>query len=395
MIEVQKGTTKEGKLEVNGMRYGDQIQVCEIKAPEGYELSESPCQSAQLSIAKRDAVTFEFENKMREIVLRVFKKDANTGELLNDAVFEISVYDEKKQEWIFLSDEKTGKRILKLDSEMASQVIELYEDVAYMYKLKDAEIDCFGIVDVTDIVSQDIVFIKDAQGNRWHKQIDDNPGQIEIKGKYGQKIRLCEVKAPLGYQMPEQPCHEIELIGETDELVYTVENQMREIEVFIYKKDAESHQLLNDAFLSIENEHHDIVYGLSGRFYLNVKDEWNQSVSVKFDAYSDKECTNHLFSGETDGSGEYISACDEMKVYVKLENQDEPIEVQVIHGGVYYGSVRYGEKLKVCEVIAPSGYERKSECEWIEVNNEGDTIQYDLYNNRIHYYEEVPTMGIV
>jgi len=56
--------------------------------------------------------------------------------------------------------------------------------------------------------------------------------------------------------------------------------------------------------------------------------------------------------------------------------------------------VKYGEQIKVCEVIAPSGYQIQNECQWIDVKSEEDLLKVMIGNERIQSYEEVPSMGV-
>ena len=80
-------------------------------------------------------------------------------------------------------------------------------------------------------------------------------------------------------------------------------------------------------------------------------------------------------------------------MYVKVESQTEPVHHIVETGSVWIEDVTYGDVLKVCEVIAPSGYHRNEVCQMVEIKAEEDVFQIWFENERIRSYDEVPTMG--
>ena len=101
-----------------------------------------------------------------------------------------------------------------------------------------------------------------------------------------------------------------------------------------------------------------------------------------------------IFEEISDESGQWIGIVGEKEVYVRLESHSEIQHYFIEEGSVFVEDVTYGDVLRVCEVIAPSGYHRNEQCQMIEVKSQDDLLQVWFENERISVYDEVPTMGV-
>lgn len=382
--------TNQGYTEEIMVNEGEKIQVCEIKAPQGYKLAENGCQEIVVQSVNKEKILMEFENEVRRLSLKIVKKDKQTHELLNNAIFEIQSFDQKSQSYkqgILL---KTGGTFIYAGRKLAGQVVKVTADQGRNVILKECIVDDLGMIDVSEFGGLETVYVDDAAGNILELQAKKQDGMIEINDlEYGQRISVCEVMAPQGYQRQEK-CQEIEMISEKDEIELEFENALRQIEIQIYKIDSEDKHLLNDAYFICNQENGTDVYGMTGRFLYQHR----ALIPVEFEVFADEACTELLFQGKTDETGEFIGECTDEEVYVRTIGQTEIERIQILPGGFSLGKLNYGDHLTVCEIIAPSGYQLQNECHQIEVNSNEDVMKIMIENKRIQNYEEVPSMGL-
>lgn len=421
--KVEQGITADGKMEAF-IKYGKKVQVCETKAPQDYLISENACQIVELTPLENESVVVEFVNQKHQIPLVIRKKDKITNELLSGALFSIQVKNEA-DEWVEIAQKETHQGLTEeilLNAKEMIQVCEIKAPIGYtlpeeacqIIQLEENEEDK-TVVEFEDELRQLTLRIikKDAQtqellngaefsisiydgiSGQW-KEVDqkmtEKDGLIEVNSlNYGQRVRVCEVKAPQGYKKQET-CQELEMISEMDDLEVVFENERRNIEVQVYKVDSEDGRLLNDAYFFWEKENLESGFGMSGR--LLIQFEPNFFFPVAFEVFGNAEGTELLFEGSTDETGEWISECEHEEVFVRRRGKDELEPVQILPGGFSIGKVKYGEQIKVCEVIAPSGYQIQNECQWIDVKSDEDLLKVMIGNERIKSYEEVPSMGV-
>ena len=382
MISTKTGTA------VSGFYYGDQITVCEVKAPAGYELALMPCQTVTLS---KDSEILEFENRKRRISVEIVKLDEKTGMKLDDAEFVINLMNTSNQ-WEEIYQNTTGGKYLRI-AEMNLDSLQLYADAEKQFSLGVRDVNEMGFVDVSDLNEIEGVYAE-VEGELKKYSILDFTGRIELPEMiYGSQLQICEIRAPEGYKLNGSGCQVVSLTSDEDKQRVVFENTKRLIDVYFSKHDADDFNLLlNDAYFRIENlSTGEIDYGMSGRLSVFTFED-GFPVSVDFQVYRDIECTDLIFEAQTDETGEWIGVCDEKEVYVTWSDHKDHFLVE--EGTIVLEDVTYGDVLSVCEVIAPSGYHRSEECQIIEVKSQEQMLQVWFENERIKIYDEVPAMGI-
>ncbi len=428
--QIEQGMTVDGMLEITSVKYGEKVQVCETKAPEGYLMSKDACQLVMMTPLENEKVVVEFVNQRQQIPLVIRKRDKNNKELLSGALFSIQSMNDTG-EWVEIAQKETHQGITEeilLDGEEMIQVCEIKAPTGYVLPEKacqnvvvQANENEHLILDFEDelrklslkIIKRDahtqellngaefLISVYDELTEKWKDaaqkttgslHTEDKTGVIEVNQlNYGQKVKVCEIKAPQGYQKQES-CQEIEMISESDEIELVIENERRDIEVQIYKVDSEDGRLLNDAYFSWVKENSDSGFGMTGRLLVQFKSDIPFPAEVE--VFADSECTDLLMEGKTDETGEYVAQCEDEEVFVRLKETDEIQKVHLLPGGFSLGKVKYGEQVKVCEVIAPTGYQIHEACQWIDVRTDEEFLKILIENERIQSYEEVPSMGL-
>ena len=379
-------STKTGTT-LSGFHYGDQITVCEVTAPAGYELSLQPCQSVILS---EDSEILEFENRKRRISVEIVKLDEKTGMKLDDAEFTISLMNASDQ-WEEIYRKTTGGNYLYIQDAKQKE-LSVFKDEEKQSSLGVRYVDEMGFVDVADLNEFEEVYAE-VDGKLKKYPILNFNGMIRLPEMvYGSKLQICETRAPEGYELNESGCQIVILTGDEDNQRVVFENTKRLIDVYLMKHDADDFNLLlNDAYFRIENlTTGKMDYRMSGRLCVSTFED-GFPVSVFFQVYRDDKCTDLIFEAQTDETGEWIGFCDEKEVYVTWNDHIDHFIIE--KGTIVLEDVTYGDVLNVCEVIAPSGYHRKEECQLIEVKSSEPMLQIWLENERIRVYDEVPAMG--
>ncbi|MBQ7889952.1 MAG: Cys-Gln thioester bond-forming surface protein [Erysipelotrichaceae bacterium] len=388
---IKTGITDQQGLLVEGLDYGQEIKVCEIKAPEGYKLSEQPCQIIQLETEK-ESIEVEFENELRDIYLRIVKADEDTKELLNGVEFRIQSQSDEQLK-------KTGEQKLLLPESWQKKAVTLYADKEKTVSLGRFDVDEHGQIDVSHINTFGEVIVFDEEENELVRELKDMDGIIEVGPfEYGQTVEVCEVFPHEGYELPEQPCQSIHMTSESEIMEIVLTNKRKEIDVMLYKVETgDLSNRLNDAMFSItktskQTKSVEVINGLTGRLWIDTKDESGMPVSIPVQIYKDEACTELYKEILSDDQGELIVECEEGDYYVRI--QDEVKHYRVSMGGIDLGTFKYGDIVSVCEVAAPAGFHLREECEQFEIKTENHQLEILFDNERIKMYDEVPKMGL-
>lgn len=315
--EVLRKEAKQGRLELNDFKYGQTIQVCEVKAPRGYQIDKQPCQTITLTPDEKKSAELVFLNDPREIQLRIVKKDSSTKELLDGAQFSISVQEDDV--WKEVS---------------SSELIQTFE--------------------------------------------------------YGRKVKVCEVKAPEGYQLSSDPCQIIEMVSEEDEIIMTFENDLRSIDLKIIKKDEETLEPLSGVLFSIsvlkDEKWEDLFVKHTGETMFQLDESWpNKEVTI----YANQEKTISLgtFMISDEGILDVSSLKTSGTIYLE-DDEQHSIELYLDNAGeLTVPDLAYGDAVQVCEVKPKEGYEMPEHpCTTVQINAKDD-VQKLILTNRLRSIE--------
>lgn len=378
--------SEKDEILLSGFKLQDEVKVCEVTPPDGYELSLQSCQTLTLDT---EEVHVEFENKKREITLELLKIDGKNRNPLNDSEFEFSRLDDSGQ-WVSFYRTKTGGQRIYTGKETAGSKVKLYTDEWMRVSLGEFEVDAMGYIHLLDDCAQKTLFAYEQTAIKEYTVMNFE-GKIVLPSMlYGEQVQVCETKVPEGYSTGTSACQIVEINSDQNVQQIVIENKLRQIDVRVIKHEHENtSKLLNDAYFTYEIEQaKKSGTAMSGRLVVN-----GPSSSV-FGIYLDESCTKLIKQQKTNENGEWIGICDQEGVYVSFDQGISSTRYCVEEGAIVFEDVFYGDVITVCEVIAPSGYHRQSECQKIEVKSEENQMIVLFANERILTYEEVPTMGI-
>ena len=376
---------EDGVADINGYLTKGTYVLKETSTMYPYVLSSDE-QTIELSEKNQEVIVV---NELAKIDLHLIKKDAETLELLDGAVFTVSIKDEEGN-WIPWKEEKTGGKYLQVDGNLAGTAVKLMSNENTVC-IGEFAVDMQGRIEVNDCILDDIV-VMDKEDHLIPFVFVDHTGTVVMESiEYGKQLQICETMPPEGYLTAEDACRVIVVDNESliqEEVFY---NEKRHLNVQLIKCDrTDNRLLLNDAYFMIENLNTGKLYNaMSGRLVI----ETEQPYSI-FQVYRDAECMDLIFEEISDESGQWIGIVDEKEVYVRLESHSEIQHYFIEEGAVFVEDVTYGDVLRVCEVIAPSGYHRNEECQMVDVKSQDDLLQVWFENERIRVYDEVPTMGV-
>ena len=202
-----------GIAEIKGIEYGQVLQVCETKAPVGYQLSEDACRVIVID-DETLIQTEEFANEKRLLDVQLMKCDRSDHNLLlNDAYFTIENLS-TLQSYNLMS----GR--LVVDTSEPFSLFQVYRDELctdlIFEEISDETGQWIGQVDENEVYVQ-------FENQTVHYRIDKGTVWIEDV-TYGDVLSVCEVIAPSGYHRNEE-CQFYEIKSQEDLFQIWFENE--------------------------------------------------------------------------------------------------------------------------------------------------------------------------
>ena len=278
-------------------------------------------------------------------------------------------------------------------------------------------------------------------------QKDDVTGQLEVNGlKWGRKYRACEIGLPEGYDFISKEdkeagmsCNEftMDLEVNVDTKVQSNNNELRKLDLKLYKTDPSKNILLNGAWFKVWDIYEDGVnlgdmidpeYPMP---MIKTKEYLGEYVSgaLKIDDYSEvlidiegEDTTANKESVPNVGIDYMISETEDFSVYeikttnvsgqivaylpdgkyyskkVAVEGDDltedvfQPKVHYVSKGTIMLPELKYGHPYMICETKAPGGYYIEGDgCEVFTPTAEYGIERIDNY--RINEMIKIPVMG--
>lgn len=273
--------------------------------------------------------------------------------------------------------------------------VSFYEDEERTILIEKRVSDEYGVIKI-DKFTQDVIYYQylDYQGKF---QQDKKEGYLLVEDlKWGRRYQICEIKPKEGYDLSEEVCETIEVNDVKDvEYVVTSLNRKRRVQVEIEKLDRKYHSLLDLARLQVYVN--DTYLGDYYTGMLTIHGQPNTKYLV-----SDEINFNNSTIHTTDEQGQIILALKEGTYYYKKADDSLVYQTRVSKGIVSLADLVYGDKVKVCEVKAPSGYHLDSTCieQVLKPSEQENTAILKLYNQKIEVdpydpeYPIVPKMGV-
>lgn len=310
----------------------------------------------------------------------------------------------------------TGKQYLQItdffsnNRPLAQIDVALWEDSEGLTPIYQGITDELGMIDLDSLsLSPNEYFFKNEYSlvAQPFTVFESQEGKLTVPNlKWGRTYSVCEVKAPTGYDLSDDPCQTVTMNLDEGMTSVTLDfyNRKRRIDLHFFKCDTDNFTTkLDDAVFQFiktpkqRNLEQEITLGFTGRLYWHVSDETGVPLTgVQFHISKDEHFTDY-FSVFSDLEGDVILQVEAGLYYVKDTRDDSVRRYFINQGEIFFEDLIYGDTLQVCEVTAPSGYVLAEQCRTITIEaDEGmEEIEFNFDNKRIPTYEDsVPKMGM-
>ncbi|WP_283718359.1 MSCRAMM family protein, partial [Clostridium perfringens] len=275
-IRTDLTTDKNGQILLNDLAPGD-YQFIETKAPEGYELDETPVKFT-IVVGQKEAIKIEKVNIATPGSVILTKKDSQSGHVLKGAIFNL-----QNQEGINirtdLTTDKNGQILLNDLAPGEYQFVETkapegYEldetpvkftivvDQKEAVKVEKTNIATPGSVVLTKKDSQNGNALKGAIFNLQNQEginirtdlTTDKNGQILLNDLAPGEYQFVETKAPEGYELDETPVKFTIVVGQKEAVKVEKTNILAATNLKISKIDSNTKNPLSGSEFEIYSE---------------------------------------------------------------------------------------------------------------------------------------------
>ncbi|MFV0379835.1 MAG: SpaA isopeptide-forming pilin-related protein [Anaerorhabdus sp.] len=286
-------TNDKGEIFLDDYLPPNTYYLKEVSVVEPYLLNENVF---TFTVVKNELVEIEVINALRQVDLRLFKKDEEENELLlNGAIFSVSdtAFSEEVQkvnedgELMWELDD-TGEQVLdedgnpipimervgQIEFEVVSgnQYIRLFDEIDntipyngevefsytndFLEVAKTTSTDEKGLIKINELNFKFEPTEDEEVTNKiyYRKKADDTVHEIEVLNKeelqgysnlplkFGRVYEVCEVQPPVGYEMPKEPCKEVDLTVDegVDFVMQDLFNKLRRLNLKLLKQTKEA-----------------------------------------------------------------------------------------------------------------------------------------------------------
>ncbi|WP_042267128.1 MSCRAMM family protein, partial [Clostridium perfringens] len=275
-IRTNLTTDENGQISLNDLAPGD-YQFIETKAPEGYELDETPVKFT-IVVGQKEAIKIEKVNIATPGSVILTKKDSQSGHVLKGAIFnlqnqeginirtdlttdengQISLNDLAPGDYQFI--ETKAPEGYELDETPVKFTIVVGQKEAI--KIEKVNIATPGSVILTKKDSQSGHVLKGAIFNLQNQEginirtdlTTDENGQISLNDLAPGDYQFIETKAPEGYELDETPVKFTIVVGQKEAIKIEKVNIATPGSVILTKKDSQSGHVLKGAIFNLQNQ---------------------------------------------------------------------------------------------------------------------------------------------
>lgn len=291
---------------------------------------------------------------------------------------------------------------------LSNTEIFISEDSDGLYPIGNIMTDEVGMVDIELPKNQEFYWKRKEDYLAQPFTVNDvKEGQLIINHlKWGRTYSVCEIKSPDGYELPEDNCQTITMNLDEDihSLTFPLTNRKRRLDLHFYKADTENldtkldNAVFQFNYYPIQNfKQRTKTLGFTGKLYWHTADE-NGLPRAGVQYYIDtEESFINPISVFTDVEGDVVYTVDDGTYFVKEVGSEMIERYEVKKGQIFFEDLVYGDRIEVCEVVAPVGYHLAQGCRTITVQADDalNEISFNFDNGKIKNYEEiVPNMGI-
>ena len=221
--------TGTGLLHVDHLVWGKSYDICEVQAPNGYEMMENRCQTITMDLEQEESVKFlKFSNQKRRLDLRFYKCDSDDFSLkLNDAVFQFTIKSSQNQVPDQVQRNFTGRLYIHEVDENDNNLVGIPYQISKSLSFND-----IVSLETTDLDGEIIVQL--APGHYYAKNMltdiitehHIDTGQIYFQDlTYGDIVNVCEVFPPTGYHI-DNSCRDIVIQAgpSVEEILFNFDN---------------------------------------------------------------------------------------------------------------------------------------------------------------------------
>ncbi|EDS79348.1 SpaA isopeptide-forming pilin-related protein (plasmid) [Clostridium perfringens] len=272
-IRTDLTTDENGQISLNDLAPGN-YQFIETKAPEGYELDETPVKFT-IVVGQKEAIKIEKVNIATPGSVILTKKDSQSGHVLKGAIFnlqnqeginirtdlttdengQISLNDLAPGDYQFI--ETKAPEGYELDETPVKFTIVVGQKEAI--KIEKVNIATPGSVILTKKDSQSGHVLKGAIFNLQNQEginirtdlTTDENGQISLNDLAPGDYQFIETKAPEGYELDETPVKFTIVVGQKEAIKVEKVNDPNQVELKISKVDKENAKPLEGAEFEI------------------------------------------------------------------------------------------------------------------------------------------------